>query len=647
MSDLQLIEAALQRAAQRRRLERAFRGAWQGLLVGVLIWFITLAVYKLAPVPAWTLSAAVGVGVGAILTGLIIGGWRKTSLNEMARWVDGRQHLQERLSTALELSKVQTSEAWRELLVTDAASHVKEIDPRQLVRFRLPRTSRWVLLVMALCAGLGFVPEFRTKAYVQKQTDQKVIQEAGKQLLELTKQNLQSRKPTLEKTEKAMDAVSDLATNLTAKALTRSEALKDLAKLTDRIKDELKDLTKDPAMKKMEEAARAGNGETSPQAAQLQKEIEETQKQLGNSTATPNDLSKMEKKLQDAQQAAKAAADKNGNMSQADKEKISQSLAALSKMAQEQGMNVPNLDEAIKALAANQTGTFMKNMEAAMTDLEKTKDMAQNLQQMQSQMEKMGKDLAEQLQNGQPEAAQATLKKMIEQLKAAKLSPEQMKQMMSEVSKAVDPGSKYGKVGDLLKQAAKKMEQGDKPGSGECLAQASKELDDLMKQMGDAKSLLAELKALDKASMCVGSGQSWGSCNKPGVGNKPSGKPGSGVGTWENEDSGWGYDGQKTARWDNTGITRPDMKPKDLTDRGPGELNDALRPDKVKGQFQPGGQMPSITLKGVSIKGSSTVAYEEASVAAQADAQSALSHEKVPRAYQGAVRDYFDDLKKQ
>jgi hypothetical protein len=55
--------------------------------------------------------------------------------------------------------------------------------------------------------------------------------------------------------------------------------------------------------------------------------------------------------------------------------------------------------------------------------------------------------------------------------------------------------------------------------------------------------------------------------------------------------------------------------------------------------------MPSITLKGVSIKGTSTVTLDEATVAAQQDAQSALSQEKVPRAYQGAVRDYFDDLK--
>ena len=53
-----------------------------------------------------------------------------------------------------------------------------------------------------------------------------------------------------------------------------------------------------------------------------------------------------------------------------------------------------------------------------------------------------------------------------------------------------------------------------------------------------------------------------------------------------------------------------------------------------------------INSKGVSIKGQSKVSYEESAVAAQADAQSALSQEKVPRAYQGAVRDYFDDLKK-
>src|SRR6185312_9223774 len=164
-----------------------------------------------------------------------IGGWRTNSVSETARWVDGKQHLQERLSTALELAKGQNvgTETWRELLMTDAASHLKEVDPRKLIQFRLPKISRWALLVLALGAGLGFVPEYRSKSYVQKQADQKVIQETGRQLVEITKRSLQLP-PALETTEKAMEQVKDLGEQFTKKALTRSEALKDLANVTDR-----------------------------------------------------------------------------------------------------------------------------------------------------------------------------------------------------------------------------------------------------------------------------------------------------------------------------------------------------------------------------------------------------------------------------
>ena len=166
-----------------------------------------------------------------------------------------------------------------------------------------------------------------------------------------------------------------------------------------------------------------------------------------------------------------------------------------------------------------------------------------------------------------------------------------------------------------------------------------------MQQMGDAESLQAELEALNQASTCVATGQQWGHCsgNKSGFNPKGS-KAGSGVGTWADDNAKW--NGDWNDRWDNSGVVRPDMDPRGHTDRGPGEVSDALKPTKVKGQFSPGGPMPSITLKGVSIKGQSQVAYEEAAAAAQSDAQSALSQEKVPRAYQGAVKDYFDDLKK-
>ena len=66
---------------------------------------------------------------------------------------------------------------------------------------------------------------------------------------------------------------------------------------------------------------------------------------------------------------------------------------------------------------------------------------------------------------------------------------------------------------------------------------------------------------------------------------------------------------------------------------------------RIKGQIDPKGQMPCITLRGVSITGNSKVQFQEAVSAAQSDARNALNQDKVPRAYRDSVRDYFDDLK--
>ncbi len=237
-----------------------------------------------------------------------------------------------------------------------------------------------------------------------------------------------------------------------------------------------------------------------------------------------------------------------------------------------------------------------------------------------------------------------TLQKMIDQLKQGALTEDQLKKMLEEVDKAVRPGSQYGKVGDFLKGAVGKMQNGDKPGAAQSLADASDELKRLLDQLGDAQSLMASMDALQKAQMCVGNCMGWGQClaKIPRAGK--GGRPGRGVGTWS-DDNGWLTYAQMTDRWDNSGLERPDMAPRGETDRGEGELSDALVPTKVKGKISPGGSMPSITLKGVSIKGQSKVAYTEAVTKAQSEAQSALSQEQVPRAYQGAVKDYFDDLK--
>lgn len=645
MSELQIIRASLEGAARRRRWERALRGLWFGLLAGAVLWLVALAVFKLAPVPASILLWAGLAGVACPLAGFFIRGWRKPAIAETARWVDVKQNLKERMSTALEFSSDDHAGTWRELVMHDAVSHAQEIDARKLVPFRLPKATRWALLILALAAGLGFVPEYRSKAHLQKQADAKNIQQVGKQIADLTRREIKQRPPALETTKKSLEAVTELGDQLKKATLTRSDALKDLAKVSDKLKEQLNDLSKDPGLKKMEQAARSPTGNPSQTAAGTQKQMESLQKQMGS--GNPEAMDKLQKDLEKLQEAAKALADKTGEGADAEKQKLSAMLSALSKEAADAGVQLPQLDEAIAALAANQTDRFMKDLDAALNDLEKLRDMARKLEQMQAQAEKLGKDLAEQLQNGQAEAAAMTLKKLSEQLKSANLAPEQLQKILGEVSKALPHAQEYGKVADFLKQGSGQMKQGDKAGASQSLAKAAKELEDMLQQMNDAQSLMASLENLDRASMCIGTCQGWGMCKGKKPGFNPNGKrPGAGVGTWGEEGGEWQESGDWTAHNDNTDLDKRDMEGRGVADRGDGKLTDALKPTKVKGQFSPGGQMPSITLKGVSIKGTSKVQYEESVTAAQADAQSALSQEKVPRAYQGAVRDYFDDLKK-
>jgi len=164
--------------------------------------------------------------------------------------------------------------------------------------------------------------------------------------------------------------------------------------------------------------------------------------------------------------------------------------------------------------------------------------------------------------------------------------------------------------------------------------------------MGDAQSILQSLEALQQAQMAIGNGQSWANTPRPGRGqgkNPSEQTSGGGFGTWHDEDS-WQYPEFKD-KWDNSGQpSQQDLDARSRKDKD-GSLPDNLMATKIKGQMTPGGPMPSITMKGVSIKGTSKVDYKEMIGAAQSEAQGALAHDQVPRAYQGAVKDYFNDTK--
>src|SRR5579872_2615654 len=171
MSDLQSIQVALEGAAKRRRWQRATNGLWRGLFAGAIVWLVAIATYKLAPIPSSILAGAAGLA-GLLMLGAFFQGWyRKPTIQETARWVDQQERLRERLSTALELASTGGNENWRTLLVADAARFASKLDPRKLLPYRLPQICRWTVLALALSAGLGFVPEYRSQDYLQKKQD--------------------------------------------------------------------------------------------------------------------------------------------------------------------------------------------------------------------------------------------------------------------------------------------------------------------------------------------------------------------------------------------------------------------------------------------------------------------------------------------
>jgi hypothetical protein len=655
MSDFDAIQSVLIRAASRRRWERAWNGLWQGLFLGAAIWLAALVTYKLFPVSAIVPNAA-GILAGlCILAGFVRGWVRRSTLGQTARCLDERQNLQERLSTALELAPTGQVEGWRALLMSDAAKFAGKLDPRKIFPYRLPQISRWTLAVLALGAGLGFVPEYRSKAYVEKKQEAAILKEVGKRIVEITHQSLEQRPPALETTRKVIENAEEIGLHLDKGVLARNDAIKDLANVADKLKQQLQDLgKKNPTMKALEKSAReatSGNNNTSAN----QKQMDALQKALGKAADNPAALDKMADQMQKLQQAAAGMPKDDSPAAAAERQKLAQSLSELAQQASELGMSLPDLKEAIEALKNSKDVAFQKDMDLATTDMEKTQQLAKELQKMQQQADHDGKDLPEQLKLGQPELAQATLKKMIDKVRSGQMKPEEAAKILDEVSRAVSPAAPYGDASQFLHEAAQQLRGGDKTSAAQSLAAAAKELDKIQAQMADAKALQGSLDALNKAEMCLSTHTCWGEC--PHCGDC-SGKclaaghclalgkrPGSGgVGTWTDDNSQL-YP-QMSGLWDNTGNNRADRDPRGLTDRGDPQLADNLSPTKLHGQITPGSPMPSITLKGVSIKGQSSVSYQEAATAAQSDAKSALNQDQVPRAYQGAVRDYFDDIKK-
>ena len=211
MSERQVIEAKIDAAGSRRKLQLGWRNMWLGLLIGACLWLAALAVYKLAPVPQSSLLWVGAIGLALPLAGLLFGLARRFAGSDTARWLDREIGLKERLSTAVELSDSSSkNSAWSALVISDAAKAAGEIEPKKLLPLSLPTVCHWTLLVLAACVGLGFVPEHRSQAHLDQQRDSAIIGDVGQNLAALTKLQVEISPPHFESTEDALESVQEL-----------------------------------------------------------------------------------------------------------------------------------------------------------------------------------------------------------------------------------------------------------------------------------------------------------------------------------------------------------------------------------------------------------------------------------------------------
>ncbi len=641
MSERETILRLLSQASRRLRLQSAWGGAGRGLLGGGAIWLVVLGLSKLLPVGEGAVAIAGAAALLAIPGAAIAAAMRRPGRLETARWLDRRIQLQERLSAAVELAEHPQAGGWSRLVQRDAAAHVGDVQLDRVIPYRLDAVFRSSLAVWAVGFGLGFVPEHRSAEHRQRMADEAIVQSTGRRLVELTRYTLKESPEIRPAAREAFERVEALGAEWGQVKLTRQEALRDLARVSDQLRQELRQLNEGGALDRLRRAARASGADPGTRLANeaLARKLSES---LGKAGGDPAAIEALKRELEKAREAAGGLGSSAGAPGSAAREQLGQFLRGLAQQGMDMGISLPDLRDAIEALATEPADLLVRDLDAAISDLEKLESMAQSLERLQQRMERLGKDLAEQIEKGQAQAAIQTLNRMSEQLRGAGLPDAVREQVLDEVARAVSPAGQFENVARALQKAVQEMKERQTARAAESLDEAARELERLLEGMGDADAIRSALAALGRAQMCASSGQGWGQCQRPAAGQ--GGKPGQGYGTWAEED-GWLAYPEMSDLWLNPPESRPEMDPRSGLDRGEGELAENLSPTRIRGEIGPGSSMPSITLKGVSVQGMSTVQFQEAVLGAQEDAQNALSQERIPRAYRGAVRDYFDDLK--
>ena len=640
-----------------RALRRLFFHSWLywlnwTLLACFSICFVGLLIPKIWHIE-WSSAAGPerwtwGWSIGSLLAALLVATWiawiRKPSRIQAAVEIDQRYHLRERCSSALAIGDSERQSPAGQALVQDAEKQVDRIDLRDHFPVRPAGQWAWILLPLAACIALLWVPDAQPSAIqVLANTAAKQatnVKNATEPILKSVQKKLQEAedKGDLEAIDEykrveeqlkklknkpdlgAKEAIADL-NEIKKEMAQKKESLGDSKQMKEAFSN-LKDLDQGPA-ENLANALQEGEFE------EAKNEMEKLAQALQSGKLEPQQTEQLQKQFEQMKDSLEKARQKREGLIQESKNELN--------TAQSKG-DVEKTASLRKKLEKLQEGERMNRaMEKLQDQLDKAqkamksgdKDASQEaIEDMQKQLEELSED----------QQAAKELEKMIEEIEDAKQSSKCEECDGQGCKECQNPGGKEGNKSSKSpgKSSGKSSKQGQQSGK-----QAGQKGD--QQEGGQGESANQE-----------GDGQE-------GDGQEGDGQEGDGEMSEGQESNQEGKDPADKRQSRATGKTQAKGKGKgeeqdEQSGQGQGEGRGTGDRDEkqagfkeydaqVRDKMRKGEMLPGQKVGGKNRKGLTREEVREAVKSAKPDAPDAIENIELSKAQRDQLREYFDSLR--
>jgi hypothetical protein len=642
-----------------RALRRLFFHSWLywlnwALLACFSICFVGLLIPKIWHIewsPAvgperWTWGWSIGSLVAALVVATWIAWIRKPSRLQAAVEIDQRYHLRERCSSALAIADSERQSPAGQALIQDAQKQVDRIDLRDHFPVRPAPQWAWILLPLAACIALLWVPDAQPSAIqvlansaakqatnVKNATEpilksvQKKLQEAEDKgdleaIDEYKRVEEQLKKLQNKPDLGAKEAIADL-NEIKKEMAQKKESLGDSKQMKEAFSN-LKDLDQGPA-ENLANSLQEGDFE------EAKNDMEKLAQALQSGKLEPEQTDRLQKQFEQMKDSLEEARQKREGLIQEAKNELN--------TAQSKG-DVEKTASLRKKLEKLQEGERMNRaMEKLQDQLEKAQKSMKSgdknatqeaMQDIQKQLEELSED----------QQAAKELEKMIEEIEDAKQSSKCEECDGQGCKECQNPGGKEGKKSS--KSSNKSSKQGQQAGnqSGKQAGQKGGQQQDGQGESANQEGANQEGDSQEGDSQ-EGDGEMSEGEESSQEGKDPADKrqsratgknqaKGKGKGKGENQD-------EQPGQGEGEGRGAGD---RDEKQSGFKEYDAQVRDKMRKGEMLPGQKVGGKNRKGLTRE-----EVREAVKSSKPDAPDAIENIELPKAQRDQLREYFDSLR--